>query len=45
MLEKLILRLEQLNAYWDRRTAQKQRARSLKRAKAEISRLARLRVW
>jgi hypothetical protein len=44
MLEKLIIRLEQLNTYWGRRAARKRHARLVQRAKAEISQLARRRL-
>ncbi|MBS1211933.1 MAG: hypothetical protein H6R26_549 [Proteobacteria bacterium] len=44
MLEKLIIRLERLQARLDRKTEKKRRERSLKSAKVEITRLAKMRV-
>jgi hypothetical protein len=44
MLEKLIIRLERLQVHLDRKSEQKRRARSLKSAKLEINRLAKMRV-
>ncbi|HUL12617.1 MAG TPA: hypothetical protein VLU73_10665 [Methylococcaceae bacterium] len=44
MLEKLIVRLEQLQVHLDRKREQRRRARSLKSAKLEINRLARMGV-
>lgn len=44
MLEKLIIRLEQLQLRLYRKSEQKRRDRSLKYAKTEITRLARMRV-
>jgi len=44
MLEKLIIRLERLQVRLERKYEQKRHARSLKSAKMEITRLARMRV-
>lgn len=44
MLEKLIIRLEQLKAFLELKNEQKRRNRSLKSAKVEINRLSKLRV-
>lgn len=44
MLEKLIIRLEKLQARLDRKNECKRREQALKCAKTEITRLARMRV-
>jgi len=44
MLEKIILRLEQLQARLHSNREQKRRERSLRSAKSEINRLARMRL-
>ena len=44
MLEKIILRLEQLQARLHRNREQKRRERTLRCAKSEINRLARMRL-
>lgn len=44
MLEKLIIRLEQLQASLDRKREQKRREHLLRCAKMEITRLARMRL-
>ena len=44
MLEKIILRLEQLQARLNRNREQKRRERTLRCAKSEIKRLARMRL-
>ncbi|MDD5033809.1 MAG: hypothetical protein PHE55_03545 [Methylococcaceae bacterium] len=44
MLEKLIIRLEQLQARLIRKNERRRRERALRSAKTEITRLARMRV-
>jgi hypothetical protein len=44
MLEKLILRLEQLQARLQRQNQQKRQERALRLAKTELNRLAKMRV-
>lgn len=44
MLEKLIIRLEQLQARLERKREQRRRERLLRCAKLEITRLARMRL-
>jgi hypothetical protein len=44
MLEKLIIRLEKLQARLDRKNEHRRREQSLRSAKLEITRLARLRL-
>ena len=44
MLEKLIIRLEKLQARLDRKNEHKRREHALKCAKMEITRLARMRL-
>ena len=44
MLEKIILRLEQLQAHLNRNSERKRHERSLRCAKSEINRLARMRL-
>ncbi len=44
MLEKLIIRLEQLQARLNKRNERKRHERSLRCAKTEIARLARMRL-
>ena len=44
MLEKIIIRLEQLQAHLNRNSERKRRERLLRCAKSEINRLARMRL-
>jgi hypothetical protein len=45
MLEKIIIRLEQLEAHLNRQKEQRRREQALKNAKTEITRLARMRAF